>query len=167
MSQKGVESQLGMPPRFPPSFNFFFQSLSVLGKNWMESLKSLPSPLESSQFSPLPQSFLSLANLSFASQLDQSFHSLLRLSSDSSNDSKENSMAYQLRNRHIPMLGDINHKMNGLRLNPTPSSIGKGRGIQSNLSKVRSRAILHMETRIQLSITRALRAMKPLTGVPE
>jgi hypothetical protein len=120
MIQKGVESQLGMPPYFPSSFNFFFQSLSFLGKNWMESLKSLPSPLTSSQLSPLSQFVPPLANLSFVSQSDQNFHFPLGLSLDSSTDSEENLVAYQLRNRHIPVLGDINHRMNGLGLNPVP-----------------------------------------------
>jgi hypothetical protein len=78
---------------------------------------------------------------------------------DSSIDSEEDMVAYQLRNRHIPTLGDFSHKLNSLGLNPFPPTIGKGRGRRSNLSKAQTKVAMDMEAGRQLSITGALRAV--------
>jgi len=72
---------------------------------------------------------------------------------------------YQLRNGHISASGELNHKLEGLGLNPLPFSNEKGRGIKSYLSKAQSGNTMDMVASRQLSITRALKAVQIPKGV--
>jgi hypothetical protein len=80
---------------------------------------------------------------------------------DSSKESEEYLVAYQLRNISIPFLGKVSQKFGGSRVKPTSPSGGKGRGRRSFLSKTQSRVAIDMEARRQLSIVGPLEKHKP------
>jgi hypothetical protein len=135
---------MGMPTQSPP-LNFLFQSFLFLGKNMVGSLNNIPfSPIPSSTFFPSP-SEPPLEKLSLAHCLVLTPSSPSSTSQDSSLLSEKSIVHYQLRNCHIPVVGDLNHKLEGLGLNPFPSSFNKGRGRKYFLSKVQVRVVMDME----------------------
>jgi hypothetical protein len=74
-------------------------------------------------------------------------------------------VAYQLRNRSIPILGEVSQKLEGLGLNPPPPSVERVRGEDPFYPKHNPRVTMDMAAGRQLSIFGALRAVQTPDGV--